>query len=144
MNYIVKIIIYFDIFVLFFFKNIIYINFNVSIIKVFLKKKTFIIYNLYINLKNNIYLIINKIKYINFKINIFNYIKNSIFFLYKKVRNIKLKSPSLNIYYPIESSLFSITLRITGILIVFIFLILYLLVLFIVIFILNLLLIIFL
>jgi len=51
----------------------------------------------------------------NYIIKVFNHE-----FLYN-IKVAKLLGPSLNIYYPVKSSIFSITLRITGVFIVLIF-----------------------
>jgi hypothetical protein len=136
MNYIfsfIKIIIYLDIYILFFFKNLIYNNFinlkSYINIKLLVIEEYFLNFLLLIILKLEKFIIIYfvkgnfKMKYLYYKFNIKKFL---MLYLYRISVNSKLKAPSLNIYYPIESSLFSITLRITGIFVVLTFLILYL------------------
>lgn len=114
-------IFYFDLGLTYFFKITLYGNFKKFIIYLITKNKLVKLYN---NLN-----LVDKIRWTSFLglptfliYYFFELLKNFYIFYLKhknnfllKLKNDILKAPSLEIYYPLKTSIFSVTLRITGV-----------------------------
>ncbi len=107
-------IFYFDLGFTYFFKITLYRNFTRFKLYLLTKNKLIKFYNNLKTVESNLFLFLYYyfLELLNTIFFIFEYFKKN-FFL--KLKQDILKAPALEIYYPLKTSIFSVTLRITGV-----------------------------